>query len=65
MSVRQVGLVLAGLAIWVVGVLRFAEGGYVVGGALILLGGLLLVLAAGTGWSHFAEGVANWLFFWR
>jgi len=58
------GRILTGLLAvitWATGVVLFVQGDELLGAALVLAGGLLFVLAAGGGWSHFWEGVANWL----
>jgi hypothetical protein len=57
--------VVVGVAIWAVGLVAFADGSYVAGGALALAGGLCLVVAAAGGWGRFFEGLTNWLLFWR
>jgi hypothetical protein len=46
MSPKRWLLALLGVAIWAVGLWLFVDGAYVGGGLLILLGGLVLVIAA-------------------
>lgn len=65
MSPKRWLLALLGVAIWAVGLWLFVDGAYVGGGLLILLGGLVLVIAASGGWSEVVEGLTNWLYFWR
>jgi hypothetical protein len=59
MSPKRWLLALLGVAIWAVGLWLFVDGAYVGGGLLILLGGLVLVIAASGGWSEFVEGLTN------
>ncbi len=54
-----------GFAAWAVGLYVFVDGGYVAGGALVLTGGLLFVLAASRGWGELWQGLVDWLYFWR
>ena len=65
MSIGRWLLVAVGIAIWAGGLAAFVDGGYVAGGALVLAGGLCLVVAAAGGWGGFFEGLTNWLLFWR
>jgi len=65
MSMRQWRLVALGFPVWGVGLYLLADGSWVLGGALMLLGGLFLVIAASGGWVEFWQGLSNWLYFWR
>lgn len=58
-------LVIVALALWGAGMYVLITSSYLLGGALILAGGLCLVLAATRGWSDLVEGATNWLYFWR
>lgn len=58
-------LVSVGVAVWGIGLWLFLGGSYVGGGALILAGGLILVIAASGGWTEFLGGLSNWILFWR
>ena len=51
----------AGLATWGWGVWELVTGSYWGGGALILAGGLLLVIWAGGGLMRWREALADWL----
>jgi len=53
----------AGLAVWALGLAQFVDGDQLWGGAFVLLGGLMLVVALRGGWGHWWEGVTNWLYF--
>ena len=65
MSAKRWLMLLLSVAVWAVGLWLFVGGAYVAGGLLMLLGGLVLVVAASGGWTEFVEGLANWLYFWR
>ena len=65
MSMRRWRLVALGFPVWGVGLYLLADGSWVLGGALMLLGGLFLVTAASGGWGEFWQGLSNWLYFWR
>ena len=52
MSMRQWRLVALGFPVWGVGLYLLADGSWVLGGALMLLGGLFLVIAASGGWGR-------------
>ncbi len=65
MSPVRWGFASVGLVLWGLGLWRFAAGGYVAGGLLMLVGGACVMVAASGGWTEFVEGVANWLAFWR
>jgi len=58
-------LAVVALLLWAVGMYFLVTGSPVLGVALILVGGLCLVIAASRGWTEFFEGVGNALFFWR
>lgn len=53
----------AGLAVWAWGLAQFIDGDEVWGGAFILLGGFLVIVALRGGWAHWWEGLTNWLYF--
>ncbi len=65
MSMRQWLLVALGFPVWAVGLFLLADGSWVLGGALMLLGGLCLVIATSGGWGEFWQGLSNWLYVWR
>lgn len=52
---------LVGVAVWAVGCVMFLGGDELVGGLVILVGGVLIIVAVQGGWSHFWEGLTNWL----
>jgi len=54
---------LVGLAVWAWGLSMFIDGNLGIGGAVMLGGGIFIVVALGGGWGHFWEGLANWLHF--
>jgi hypothetical protein len=58
-------LVAVGAVIWIVGLCLLVTGDYRLGGAMIVGGGLCLVVAAAGGWTRLGEGLTNWLYFWR
>jgi hypothetical protein len=58
-------LVVVAVLVWAAGLYLLVDGRYVLGGALIVAGGLGFVVAATRGWGELAEGVSNWLYFWR
>ncbi len=52
-----------GLGIWAWGLTMFVGGDQGIGGAIMLGGGALIVIALQGGWGEFWEGLANWLYF--
>ena len=52
-----------GAGIWAYGLVMFINGDQLVGGAVVLGGGLLVVAALRRGWDGFFEGLANWVYF--
>ncbi len=59
-TVRHLLFALA-LPLWAYGLVRFIGGEEILGGSLMLIGGLLVVVAASGGWGQFFEGLTNWL----
>ena len=58
-------LLVVGIALWAGDLAWFIVGSDVGGGALVLAGGLCLVITAAGGWDQFWGGLLNWLLFWR
>jgi hypothetical protein len=54
---------LVGLAVWAYGLSLFVEGDHGVGGAIVLAGGFLLVVALQGGWGQLLDAITTWLHF--
>ncbi len=50
-----------GLAVWAQGLAMFVDGDHVTGGAVILLGGGLIVVALQGGWAQWWDAFLTWL----
>lgn len=55
---------LVGAAVWVWGLMMFVDGDQAIGGAVVLAGGALIVLALRGGWDRWWDAVTSWLY-WR
>ncbi len=64
-GMRRVVLIAVAMVLWAAGLWLLIGGSWAGGGALIVVAGVVLVMAASGEWDHLLEGVSNWLFFWR